>query len=131
MPSLLSNEDDIVYDRFGAVRLRILKGGRIITWGGEHIGFLSGIAVYNYQGAHIGWWEGGILRDLNGATVGFGTNPTDVPRPYLPLKQYTPYRGYIQYAPYFPYRGYLSYKPYKQFGWSELDPISLFKGVGR
>jgi len=125
--TLMSNEYDIIYDRFGAVRLRVLLDGRIITWGGEHAGFIAGIAVYNYEGSHVGWLEGGILRDLNGATVGFGTNPTDIPHPYLPYKQYLPYRGYIQYAPYFPYKGYLSYKPYKQFGWSDLDPESLFR----
>lgn len=127
---LPKNEIDIIYDRFGAARLRILTNERIITWDGKHIGFLSGNAVHNYSGEHVGWLEGGILRDLNGFTVGFGTNPTDKPHPYLPYKQYLPYRGYIQYAPYLPYRGYLSYKPYKQFGWSNLDPVSLFRGVG-
>ncbi len=123
---LASNEQDIIFDRFGAARLRVLKNDLIITWEGVHVGFLWGIAVYNYNGEHVAWFEGGILRDLNGATAGFGINPTDTPKPYLPYKQYLPYRGYIQYAPYKPYRGYLSYRPVKQYGWSELDPLSIF-----
>lgn len=127
--ALPANEQDIIYDRFGAARLRVLKDGRIITWAGTHVGFVAGIAVYNYAGAHVGWLEGGILRDLNGATAGFGISPTDTPHPYLPYRQYLPYRGYIQYAPYMPYRGYLSYKPLKQYGWSSLDPESIFKGT--
>lgn len=126
--SLQDNEQDIVYDRFGAAKLRILKNGRIITWDGRHIGFLHNNLVYNYSGIHVGWWEGGILRDLHGITVGFGVNPTDVPRPYLPYKQYIPYRGYIQYAPYIPYKQYPSYKPYKLYGWSNYEPETLFGG---
>lgn len=127
--SLLPNERDIIYDRFGAARLRVLLDGRIITWMGQHVGFVEGTAVYNYSGEHIAWLEGGILRDLNGSTVGFGTKPTDTPRPYLPYKQYLPYRGYVQYAPYKPFRGFRSYKPFKQYGWSVLDPVSVFKGT--
>lgn len=128
---LAANEQDIIYDRFGAARLRLLQNNRIITWSGQHVGFLAGNAIHDYSGAHVGWYEGGILRDLNGNTVGFGVNPTDTPRPYLPYKQYLPYRGYIQYAPYLPYRGFLNYKPYKMWGWSPFDPVSLFRGQQR
>lgn len=125
---LTNDEQDIIFDRYGAASLRILKNDRIITWQGQHIGFLHANLLYNYQGVHVGWYEGGIIRDSNGATAGFGVNPTDTPRPYLPYRQYLPYRGYIQYAPYLPYRGYPMYRPYKQYGWSELDPIELFLG---
>ncbi|MDB5167263.1 MAG: hypothetical protein JWN26_408 [Candidatus Saccharibacteria bacterium] len=126
---LTTNEQDIIFDRYGAATLRILKSGRIITWMGEHIGFLSKNLLYNYNGDHVGWYEGGIVRDNEGATVGFGLKPTGVPRPYLPYKQYLPYRGYIQYAPYLPYKSYPNFRPYKQYGWSELNPVELFLGA--
>ena len=127
---LTENEQDIIFDRYGAATLRILKNDRVITWSGKHIGFLSGVLLYNYSGQHVGWYENGIIRDLNGATVGFGVNPTDAPIPYLPYRQYLPYRGYIQYAPYLPYRGYPHYRPYKQYGWSNLNPVEVFLGAG-
>lgn len=44
MPELANNEQDIIYDRFGAARLRILINDLIITWDGAHVGFLDGIA---------------------------------------------------------------------------------------
>lgn len=125
---LANNEKDIIFDRYGAAILRILKNDRIITWSGQHIGFLFNNLLYNYSGSHVGWYEGGVIRDNSGSTVGFGTNPTDTPHPYWPYKQYLPYRGYIQYAPYLPYKGYPSYRPYKQYGWSEKGPVSLFVG---
>lgn len=128
---LEANEQDIIYDRFGAVRLRILDNNQVITWAGQHIGYLAGNALHNNTGQHIGWYEGGVIRDLAGFVVGFGVSPTDSPLPYLPYKQYLPYRGYVQYAPYRPYSSYLHYKPYKMFGWSSLDPVTLFKGAGK
>ena len=127
---LTNDEQDIIFDRYGAAALRFLKNDRIVTWQGEHIGFLfNNLLLYNYSGTHVGWYEGGIIRDLNGATTGFGVNPTDTPRPYLPYRQYLPYRGYIQYAPYLPYRGHPRHKPYKQYGWSQLSPVELFLGA--
>jgi hypothetical protein len=127
---LTGDEQDIIFDRYGAATLRMLKNNRIITWNGEHIGFLHNNLLYNYSGTHVGWYENGVVRDLNGAAVGFGTQPSDHPMPYLPYKQYLPYRGYIQYSPYLPYRSYPNYKPYKLYSWSELDPIQLFIGGG-
>lgn len=124
--ALQANEYDIIYDRFGAVRLRLLKNGRIVTWDGTHIGLLSNNLVYNYSGNHVGWYEGGILRDLNGNTVGFGVNPTDTPRPFLPFKQFLPFRGFIGFEPFVPYLGHPNWKPFKSFGWSNFDPVSLF-----
>jgi hypothetical protein len=126
---LNDNEQDIIFDRFGAATLRFLVDDRIIDWNGRHIGFLYGVLAYNYKGEHVGWYENGVLRDLKGATAGFGVDPTDTPIPYLPYRQYLPYRGYIQYAPYLPYRGYPKYRPYKQYGWSELNPVELFLGT--
>lgn len=125
---LANNEKDIIFDRYGAAALRILKNDRIITWQGQHIGFLHGVLLYNYKGMHVGWYEGGIIRDGRGATVGFGVEPTDTPRPYLPYRQYLPYRGHIQYEPYLPHRGYPRFSPYKQYGWSDENLVSLFLG---
>lgn len=123
---LLPNELDIIYDRFGAAQLRLLKNGRIVTWPGEHIGILKSNQLYNYSGHHVGWYEGGILRDLNGNTVGFGVNPTDAPRPFLPFKQWLPPRGYVGFAPTIPWLGWPNWRPFKSYGWSSYDPISLF-----
>lgn len=125
--ALAGAEKDIIYDRFGAARLRVLSNNRIVSWGGAHVGFLRGALIYDYNGRHIGWYEKGIMRDLNGATVGFGLEPTDAPRPYLPYRQYLPYRGYINYAPsYIPQLNPPSYRPYKQYVWSNTDLLSLF-----
>lgn len=125
---LADNEIDIIFDRYGAATLRILKNDRIITWNGQHVGILHHNLLYNYNGTHVGWYEGGVMRDTMGSTVGFGVNPTDAPIPYLPYRQYLPYRGYIQYAPYLPYLSHPNYQPYKMYGWSESSPMGLFVG---
>ena len=52
--ALAHNEQDIIYDRFGSPRLRILTKGMIVTWGGKHIGLLKNNLVYNYSGRRVG-----------------------------------------------------------------------------
>lgn len=129
MPSLRNNEEDIIYDRFGAPRLRILSNGRIANWNGHYLGFLrNDRLVYSQAGIHIGWYENGILRDLNGNTVGFGLSPTDTPRPWLPFKQFLPMRGILEIPPIKPLPSMPSLRPFKSFAWSDIDIQGLFEG---
>jgi hypothetical protein len=124
---LIKGEKDIIFDRFGAAKLRILDNNRIITFDGNHVGILRENLVYNYSGTHVAWYERGILRDLNGHTVGFGINPTDVPRPFLPFRQFLPFRGFVAFPPFPPFPGWPNMRPIKSFGWSTLDPESIFR----
>lgn len=123
------NEIDIIFNRYGEPRLRLLSNGRLVSFSGHSIGFLDGENLYTYKGKHVGWFELGIMRDHSGAVVGFGQNPSDNPMPFLPFKQWIPFRGYVEYEPYRPYKGYAPYRPYKRYSWSELDPVALFELV--
>ena len=122
----MNQEIDVIYNRYGEPVLRLLNNGRLVGFDGKSFGFLDGINLYNYKGIHVGWLEGGLIRDHKGAVSGFGENPTDTPRPYLPYKQYKPYPAYVEYEPYRPYKQYAPDKPYKQYAWSEYDPRLLF-----
>ena len=129
-PLLSDGEYDVLYDRFGAPRLRVLNDDvfRVLTWDGKHVGFILDSAVFNYQGQHIGWYDNGIMRDTNGLTVGFGVAPTDTPSPYLPFRQWQPNRGAVANIPYAPYVQRPYYKPYKQYGWADKDLVGMFHG---
>src|SRR4051812_33781675 len=97
---LTNKEQDIIFDRFGSARLRLLKTDEIISWQGTHLGYLiDGEIVHGSSGQHVGWYEKGILRDGAGNPVGFGINPTDEPLPFLPVKQALPTRGAIKGSP--------------------------------
>lgn len=122
-------EVDVIYNRYGEPSLRLMDNARLVGFDGRSYGFIDGDNLYNYGGVHVGWYEKGIMRDHDGAVVGFGENPTDSPRPFLPYRQYKPYPAYVEYEPYRPYEQYAPYRPYKQYGWSEFNPLSLFSLV--
>lgn len=124
-------ELDIIFDRFGAARLRLLKTGEIVSWHGHHLGFLiDGQIVHGVSGQHVGWYENGVLRDGAGNTVGFGVNPTDDPLPFLPVQQALPTRGNIKGSEERTKFGDVPHpKPIKTFGWSPYDPVQLFGGA--
>lgn len=122
----MSNESDVIYNRFGKPIFRLLNNGRIITFPGVSKGFLKGDSLYNYNGKHVGWFVQGLVRDHQGHVVGFGEKVTDSTHPYLPYKQYKPYAGYVQYEPYRPYLPYEPYRPYKSYSWSNIDLESIF-----
>lgn len=127
---ITDKEQDIIFDRFGAARLRVLKAGEIITWKGLHLGYLiDGQVVHGSSGQHVGWYENGILRDNAGNTVGFGLEPDDTPLPFLPNQQDPPARGDIKTLPPRPNFSVPQLKPVKSFGWSPYDPEQLFGGA--
>lgn len=121
-------EVNIFYDRYGAPKLRLLRNDRLVSFSGKSIGFVNGPYLYNYRGQHVGWLEGDIMRDVNGNTVAFGKNPTDTPRPFLPFKQFRPFPAFVEFEPFRPYKQAPRFKPYKRFGWSPVNPITLFLG---
>jgi hypothetical protein len=117
---------DTIYDRYGKPVLRLFASGRFVSFGGKSIGFLEDNDLYNYSGEHIGWYEGGIMRDHQGKCVGFGENPTDSLRPFLPFKQFKPFPAYPEYEPSRPHRQFAPPKPRRSFSWSDYEPIQLF-----
>ena len=124
---LTDKELDIIFDRFGAPRLRILKTGEVVTWKGRPLGYLiDGQIVHGSSGQHVGWYEDGLLRDNGGHTVGFGLKPEDTPSPFLPSQQSLPARGSVKNLPDRPKFHVPHLKPPKSFGWSPYDPVQLF-----
>ncbi len=119
-------DKDVIYNRYGEPRLRLSDDGRFIDFAGRNIGFLNEEHLYSYEGRHVGWYENGIIRDHDGQCVGFGEVVTDGIHPLLPLKQLKPLSGLPQLAPLRPLRMLPPLRPLKSFGWSELDPVSLF-----
>ena len=119
-------EIDIIYDRYGAPVIRLLSNGRLVSFPGKSMGFIHGVNLFNYQGRYVGWLENGVMRDKNGLCVGLGENPTDIPHPFFPFKQFKPFRGYLEFEPFRPFMEFVSFKPFKSFSWSDKDPISLF-----
>lgn len=120
------NEIDTIYNRYGEPILRLFDNGRFVTFDGASVGFLHGDNLYNYRGRHVGWYEGGLMRDHHGAVVGFGENPTDTPRPFLPFKQFKPFPGFPEFEPHRPMRQFVPFKPFKQLNWSDVEPDGLF-----
>jgi hypothetical protein len=121
---------DVVFDRYGAAQLRVREDGKIFTFYGKCIGFVRNEAVYNYTGLQVGWFSGGILRDLQGNTAGFGENPTDSPRPLLPIRQIKPIPNIPEIPPIPPIPEIRRIQPIKSFSWSILDPQGLFFSRG-
>ncbi len=121
---------EVIYDRFGAPRVRIFENGNVTNFQGQHIGFIKGDCVYNYKGLQVGWYERGVLRDLNGNTSGFSENPTDIIKPLLPLRQLKPLAGLTQLAPLRPLTELRHLKPLRSFSWSQLEPEQLFFARG-
>jgi hypothetical protein len=119
-------EIDTIYNRYGEPRLRLFDDGRLIDFDGRSMGFLNADNLYNYNGQHVGWYEGGIMRDHDGLCVGFGEIVADIIHPLLPLKQLKPLPSLEELEPLRPLTSLSPLKPLKSFGWSELDPISLF-----
>ena len=122
----MNEEIDVIYNRYGKPVLRYLKAGRIVGFNGKSIGFVSGINLYNYKGKHVGWYEKGIMRDYNGNCVGFGENPSDTPKPFLPFKQFKPFPAFVELEPFKPFKQSSPFKPFKQYGWSDTEPNELF-----
>ncbi len=121
------NEIDVIYNRYGTPVLRLMDNGRILNFNGKNVGFQDDFGnLFSYKGKHVGWLENGIMRDHNGACVGFGQNPTDVPRPFLPFKQFKPFPGFPQFEPFRPFKQFSPFKPFKQFAWSDTEPENLF-----
>lgn len=122
------NEDqtDVIYDRFGEAKLRVLSDDRIVTFQGKSLGFKIGNDIFNYHGRYIGYYEGGVLRDKSSKCVGFGEIVTDLITPYFPYKQYNPFPQYVEYEPHRPFPEYVPHKPHKSHQWSEYSPVSLF-----
>lgn len=121
---------DNIFDRYGAAHLRIREDGKVYTFSGACIGFIRDDAVFNYYGLQVGWLSGGILRDLQGNTVGFGENPTDSPRPLLPIRQIKPIPSIPQIPSIPPIPEVKHVRPRKTFSWSNLDPEGLFFSRG-
>lgn len=122
----MNEEIDVVYNRYGEPILRLLDNGRFVGFDGKSIGFIDGINLYNYKGEHVGWFENGIMRDHNSACVGFGENSTDIPRPFLPFKQFKPFPSFVEHEPFRPFKQFAPFEPYKKSGWSEIEPRDLF-----
>lgn len=122
----MNKEIDVIYNRYGEPTLRLLDNGRFVGFDGKSYGFLSKKHIYNYKGQHVGWFEKGIIRDQNGACIGFGENPTDSPKPFLPFKQFKPFAGFVEFEPHRPYKQFPPFRPFKQFGWSDIDLPNLF-----
>lgn len=121
------NEIDVIYNRFGEPVLRLSDTGRLVGFDGKSVGFLDGINLYNYSGHHVGWYEGGIMRDHDSATIGFGENPTDSPKPFLPFKQFKPFPSFVEFEVHRPFKQYAPFRPFKKYGWSSIDdPRLLF-----
>ena len=121
------NQDiDVIYNRYGEPVLRLLDNGRIVDFNGKNFGFIDGINLYNYGGQHVGWYENGIMRDHNSFVVGFGEYPTDIPRPFLPFKQFIPFKGFVEFEPFRPFKQFAPFRPFKRFEWSDIDPRNLF-----
>ena len=121
---------EVIFDRYGAAHLRIRADGKVFNFAGQCIGFAREDAVFNYAGLQVGWLNGGMLRDLQGNTVGFGENPTDSPRPLLPIKQIKPIPSIPQIPPIPPIPETRHIRPIKTFSWSLLDPESIFYSRG-
>src|SRR3990167_5713685 len=117
---------DNIFDRFGAASLRIRDDGKVFSFSGLPLGFIRQDAAFNYAGLQVGWLNNGILRDLQGNTVGFGENPTDFPRPLLPIRQIKSIPGIPHIPPIPPIPEIKHIRPIKTFFWSLLDPESLF-----
>ncbi|HSX24606.1 MAG TPA: hypothetical protein VLG69_01425 [Candidatus Andersenbacteria bacterium] len=122
----MNEEIDVIYNRYGEPVLRLLDNTRFVGFDGKSVGYLDSRNLYNYNGKHVGWFENGIMRDHNGACVGFGEHPTDVPRPFLPFKQFKPFPAFVEFEPFKQFKQLAPFKPLKQFGWSELEPNGLF-----
>jgi len=123
----MNQEIDVIYNRYGEPVLRLLDNGRFVSFDGKSVGFIDGKNLYNYNGKHVGWFENGVMRDLNSATVGFGENPTDIPRPLLPFKQFKPFASFVEFEQYpRPLKQIAFLQPFKKFNWSEVEPLDLF-----
>lgn len=122
----MNNEIDVIYNRYGEPVLRLLDNGRLVGFDGLSVGFLEGVNLYNYRGKHVGWFENGIMRDHDSECVGFGENVMDVPRPLLPFKQFKPFPAFVQFEEFRPFRQMAPFRTVKKYGWSELDPLTLF-----
>jgi len=122
----MNNVKDIIYNRTGQPRLRLLADDSLVDFSGRRIGFISGEHLYNYNGEHVGWYEGGMMRDNEGLSVGFGEQITDSTHPLLPIKRIKPVPGIVAIKPIKPIEAIPSIKPIKSYSWSELDPVSLF-----
>jgi len=121
------NQDiDVIYNRYGEPVLRLLDNGRFVDFNGKSFGFIDGLNLYNYSGQHVGWYENGIMRDHNSFAVGFGEYPTDIPRPFLPFKQFVPFKSFVEFEPFRPFKQFAPFKPFKRFEWSDIDPRNLF-----
>lgn len=122
----MSQEVDVIYNRYGAPVLRLLDSGRLVRFNGKGVGFADGINLYNDSGKHVGWFEKGIMRDHNGAVVGFGESPQDMPHPFLPFRQFKPFPAFVGVESLRPLKQLAPYKPIKKFNWSVIEPIELF-----
>jgi hypothetical protein len=115
------------FNRYGEAKILLNDGSRFIDRQGYNLGYIRNNLVYNYQGRHCGWIEGYVVRDLHGFVVGFSKISNDSPSPIFPIPQIPPIPEIPQIPPIPEIPQIPEIKPIKQFGWSELGLISLFK----
>jgi len=122
------NNDIWFYDRYGAARILFLRAGRFVDRQGNALGYIhDNQFLYGFSGRHCGWYENGIIRDLNGQVVAFMDGANDFPSPILPIRQIPPIPAISKIPPIPAIRQISRIKPIKKFGWSEVDPVNLFK----
>ncbi len=116
------------HDRYGVAQITLDNNGRFTDRHGYNLGYVkNGKVLYNYHGKHCGWIEGYVLRDLYGRVVAFCQYSNDFPSPIFPIPQIPPIPAIPQIPP-IPAIPQIPYvKPIKQFGWSLLSPVTLFK----
>ncbi len=116
------------FDRYGYPEVLLLaKSNRFVDHSGYNIGYIKDSKLYNYGGVHCGWIEGGVMRDLNGFVVGFMQGAKDFPSPIFPIPQIPPIPAIPQIPPIPAIPQIPKMKPIKEFGWSNLTPISIFQ----
>src|SRR3989344_3231398 len=116
------------FNRYGEAQIILDNQGKFVDRQGNNLGYIrNGNLLYNYYGKHCGWIEGYVVRDLYGLVVGFSQSSNDFPIPIFPIPQIPPIPAIPQIPPIpaIPQIPYL--KPIKKFGWSSLNPVTLFK----
>jgi hypothetical protein len=123
----MDEKADVICDKAGQPKLRLLENGRLVDFGGRSIGFIDSGSAYNYKGNHCGWYKGGILRDRNGDCVGFGEEVMDTGRPLLPPKSPEPLEAPTEIEPPRPITEPPSTPLIESLDWSQYTPVSLFR----